>query len=333
VLIRARVVSALRTAAVALQADRVVRPFLRGNGAILMFHRVRPRDPALIAASNHGNSIAPALFATLLDALGAAGIDVVDLDEAQARLARQARPFVCLTFDDGYRDNFDTVLPIATARKLPVTVFVAPGLIDGTAPLWWYGLDQAVARERAVKLGSLALPTRTAAEKAAAYELVARRILHDPSACAPIAAVLARDYGVDFAALAAAHMMSWAMVREMAASGAATIGAHTLNHPALARLPSGDAAQEIAGSQTRLEQETGRPVRHFAYPFGTAQAAGPREAALAREAGFSTAVTTRPGNLTAAHCASSHALPRYGIGPACSPALLRMKLSGFSLPG
>ena len=305
-----------------------MRPFLRGNGAILMFHRVRPRDPALIAASNHGNSIAPTLFATLLDTLDAAGIDVVDLDEAQARLARPARPFVCLTFDDGYRDSFDTVLPLTAARKAPVIVFVAPGLIDGTAPLWWYGLDQAVARERTVKLGPLTLPTRTAAEKAAAYALVAQRILDDPSACAPIAAVLARDYGVDFAALAAAHMMSWAMVREMA-SGNAAIGAHTLSHPALACLPGDDATREIAGSRTRLEHETGRPVRHFAYPFGTAQAAGPREAALARDAGFSTAVTTRPGNLTAAHRANPHTLPRYGIGPACSPALLRMKLSGI----
>ena len=37
----------------------------------------------------------------------------------------------------------------------------------------------------------------------------------------------------------------------------------------------------------------GRPVRHFAYPYGKATDAGSREFALAKECGFETAVTFR----------------------------------------
>ena len=323
------VAAVLRAIAVRTRADAVLRPFLRGRGAILMFHRVRPHDEGWCIGLNHQNSIPPALFESILDTIAAAGIDVVDLDEAQARLQQpKPRNFVCLTFDDGYRDNHDTVLPAIAARKLPITVYVTPGLIDGTAPLWWYGLDKAIGRERELQLGSMALPCRTHAEKQSAYAAASSRILNDPAAAAAIAAILAQTYGIDFAALAAEHMMSWAMVRRMAQSPFVSIGGHALTHAALSRLDDAAAEQEIAGSRTRLQAETAETVQHFAYPFGTTQAVGPNQAAQAGRAGFRTAVTARPGNLSSAHLKRPYAWPRHGIGPNDGPAVLRLKLSG-----
>ena len=51
----------------------------------------------------------------------------------------------------------------------------------------------------------------------------------------------------------------------------------------------------MASSRARIESALQRPVLHLAYPYGDKIAAGPREFALARAAGFKTAVTTRPG--------------------------------------
>jgi peptidoglycan/xylan/chitin deacetylase (PgdA/CDA1 family) len=46
------------------------------------------------------------------------------------------------------------------------------------------------------------------------------------------------------------------------------IGAHTLTHPDLTRLPPDRVRQEILESKARIEDGIGAPVSSFAYPFG-----------------------------------------------------------------
>lgn len=317
--------------------QHLLRPLLGGHGAVLVLHRVRPRDPGLLLEANHRNSIPPELLARLLDALAADRIAVVTLDEALARLAgpRSGR-FVCLTFDDGYRDNHDTLLPLLEARRVPATVYVAPGLIDGTAPLWWYALDEVLAREDRLRLPlpeESDLPCADRAAKERAFGRAARFMLRaSRDAAARLNRALEARYGVDRAALAARHMMTWEMVRRLAASSFVEIGAHTLTHPSLAALTRAEALEELEGSRLRLERETERRVRHLAYPYGVPGTAGAREFALAEQAGFATAVTTLPGNLLSRHAAERHAWPRHGLGPADGVAALRLKLAGLANP-
>ena len=71
----------------------------------------------------------------------------------------------------------------------------------------------------------------------------------------------------------------------------------------------GNAALESSG----LRRSSARPVSHFAYPFGDPTSAGPREFALAREVGFASAVTTRPGMIFAGHRDHLTALPRVSV--------------------
>jgi peptidoglycan/xylan/chitin deacetylase (PgdA/CDA1 family) len=53
--------------------------------------------------------------------------EIVSLREAQQRIAagKNDRPTVCITFDDGYADNFDYALPLLLREKIPFTYFVA----------------------------------------------------------------------------------------------------------------------------------------------------------------------------------------------------------------
>ena len=69
----------------------------------------------------------------------------------------------------------------------------------------------------------------------------------------------------------------------------------------------------MAGSKAALEARLGIPVRHFAYPVGDPSSAGPREFELAREIGFETAVTTRPGMLFDDHAERLTELPRISV--------------------
>jgi peptidoglycan/xylan/chitin deacetylase (PgdA/CDA1 family) len=86
------------------------------------------------------------------------------------------------------------------------------------------------------------------------------------------------------------------------------IGAHTVHHVDLARLPSASAAREIDESQSALQRWLAAPVTTFAYPAGSYNRSV--EAALAR-AHFATAVTTQPGTLSASD--DAYALPRYRV--------------------
>jgi peptidoglycan/xylan/chitin deacetylase (PgdA/CDA1 family) len=89
-----------------------------------------------------------------------------------------------------------------------------------------------------------------------------------------------------------------------------------MSHPILTQLDDESAFAEISGSGEAVAAKLGRPVDHFAYPVGQPYAAGPREFAMAREAGFRTAVTTRAGVLFADHANHLTALPRISVNGA-----------------
>lgn len=86
--------------------------------------------------------------------------------------------------------------------------------------------------------------------------------------------------------------MSWAQLRELAASPLITVGSHTRTHPQLAEKSDERVRDELAGSKADLEQQLQISVRHLAYPSGSYNK---HTIELAREAGYQTAVTVHDG--------------------------------------
>jgi peptidoglycan/xylan/chitin deacetylase (PgdA/CDA1 family) len=144
----------------------------------------------------------------------------------------------------------------------------------------------------------------------------------------PSIRALIRDNGIDCAALAAREALTVNELRTLARHPLVTIGAHTVTHGHLARQPVETVLREMIGSRSFLEDITGSPIAHFAYPFGNEEACGNREATLAREAGFRTAVTTRRGTLFPQHLEHLHALPREPLSGEESRYSLRCKVDG-----
>ena len=52
------------------------------------------------------------------------------------------KKWVCLTFDDGYRDNYTLAYPMLKRLNVPFTVYVTTGFIDNQLPMWWYPNEQ-----------------------------------------------------------------------------------------------------------------------------------------------------------------------------------------------
>ncbi len=302
-------------------AHRLLAPYTQGVGLIFTLHHVRP-EPAELKpfAPNRILEVTPEFLEAVLDQVEDAGLDVITLDEAAERLERgEDKRFVCFTFDDGYRDNLHYAYPLFKRRGLPFTLYVPTAYPDGDGELWWMALEEVVARtddEIALQRDgeTWRLPTATVADKERAFEEVYwwLRALDEDAQRRGIRALAAR-YGVDLRTECREEVMTWDEIRTMAADPLVTIGAHTKDHYAIAKLPEPIAMDQMAGSADRIEQELGQRPAHFAFPYGDPGSAGPRDFALAAQAGFKTAVTTRKGMLFPDHRDYLTALPRVSL--------------------
>jgi peptidoglycan/xylan/chitin deacetylase (PgdA/CDA1 family) len=108
-----------------------------------------------------------------------------------------------------------------------------------------------------------------------------------------------------------------------------TIGAHTIHHLSLATLSEADLNAEMEQSKLELENKIGKPVEHFAYPYGGFEDAHIREYKAAETLGFKTAVLNYPGNVFPEHKKSTMAIPRYPIGNSTSKKKLDFYLNGI----
>ena len=301
-------------------AHFLLRPIFAGVGAIFMLHHVRPRRDAAFQPNRH-LEVAPEFLRAMLSHLKSRDIDIVTMDEVHQRLVERnfSRRFACFTLDDGYRDNRDFALPVMREFDAPLTVYVASDFAEGSGRLWWIALEMAIAKASSIeaRIGDVAtrLDTSTPAAKQAAFDR-----LHDWLRGLPgehdiqreISALCAR-HGVDETAICRELCMSWDELKSFADDPLVTIGAHTITHCNLARQTEEIASHEMATSRARIESALGRPVLHLAYPYGDKIAAGPREFALARSAGFKTAVTTRPGMIFPESAGHLTALPRVSL--------------------
>jgi peptidoglycan/xylan/chitin deacetylase (PgdA/CDA1 family) len=236
---------------------------------------------------------------------------VVPLDEAIVRLKKNSLPAAAaaITFDDGYADNHQIALPILERYRLRATFFVSSGFLNG-GRMWNDTVIEALRTAKGdtldlAELGRYDISTPGQRGKAALILLTKLKHLDFSArtkAVDKIAAIVAERLPDDL-------MMTHSQVRELHTAGM-SIGAHTVNHPILARIDGARARCEMSESREHLQDIIRAPVALFAYPNGK-----PRDdyraehVALAKQLGFSAAFSTAPG---AAHRASDlFQLPRF----------------------
>jgi peptidoglycan/xylan/chitin deacetylase (PgdA/CDA1 family) len=265
--------------------------------------------------------ITPDFLEAIVRRLRRSGVDFVSLDEVHRRLTQRdfQRRFVAVTLDNGYRDNKAWAYPILKQREVPFAIYVLTSFPDRLGQPWWLALEQIIARNDAIVLEmdgqDCRLSCRSLREKRQVYDCLYAWLRSLPSEAAIRDALreLAARYGADLAAVCRTECMSWEEIAALAADPLVTIGAHSVNHVALAKVSAEVVRSELKMSRAVLEAALGRAPRHLAYPYGDASAAGPREYAIAAELGFLTAVTAQPGVLFPEHVGHLTALPRIPI--------------------
>ena len=314
-----------------------LRPLLGGVGSILTLHHVRPgRSEGF--QPNRLLEVTPDFLEGLVRRLARARIDVVSLDEMHRRFIEGEfkRRFVCLTFDDGYKDFLRWAYPVLRKYKLPFAMYIATSFPDRLGELWWVALEAVIAQNSRIGMvvngDDRYFECATVSQKRELYDEIyrylrsmkteeeVRRVVRDLCAC----------YRVDIAAFCRELCMDWAEIVDLAADPLCTIGAHTVNHMMLRKVPSDATVRaEMEMSRAVLEAALGKRPEHLAYPVGDPTSAGPREFRIAAELGFKTAVTTRPGVLFKAHRDYLTALPRISVnGEFQQQRYLKVLMSG-----
>ena len=272
---------------------------------ILGYHRV-VEDYAGVARDEMASMLTSCeMFERHLDVVGR-HYRFVTLDEIGAHLA-SGEPFAervaAVTFDDGYRDNYDYAFPILKRKGIPAAVFVVTDLV-GQAH-WqihdrlYYLITKAFAAwddpRRALTdvLNDLGLP----ASHLLRHRLATSTPLMAVSALLPDLSQV--NVGRVMHALEAQcgngscnlpQSLTWPMVEEMHRAGV-IIGSHTRTHISLPAESIDTVISELEGSKRAIEERTGTPVVHFAYPGGQFT---PRDVAALERTGYRFGYTACP---------------------------------------
>jgi peptidoglycan/xylan/chitin deacetylase (PgdA/CDA1 family) len=260
---------------------------------VLIFHRVLPEPDPLFPDEMDARR-----FDELCGWL-TAWFNVLPLDQAALHMQSGTLPAraACITFDDGYADNYHVAMPILQRHGLMATFFIATGFLDG-GRMWNDTIIEAVRACRAavldlstLGLGRHVLGTVTA-QQAAITSLIGHIKYRPGAERIGLTEEIARLANLQ---LPQKLMMTSAEVKAMRQAGM-QIGAHTVSHPILARLADDEARQEIDGSKLFLEDLLGERVGLFAYPNGKpGEDYSPATVEIVRSLGFDAAVSTQWG--------------------------------------
>jgi peptidoglycan/xylan/chitin deacetylase (PgdA/CDA1 family) len=211
----------------------------------------------------------------------ARNFDLIGLDDLQQVLQRPLEStinrFVMITFDDGYRDNFELAYPILRSHNATAAFFVTTGFIDRPMVPWWdeiawmvrssvkHGIDANIWTIQPLEFDD---PDRQAAIKSL-LQIYKNLDGRETRRYLDFLAV-ATGSGRCPSELADELWMTWDMLREMQAGGMC-FGTHTVNHPVLSSLSAEGQSMELCESRLRLETELGREITAMSYPIGSRQ--------------------------------------------------------------
>lgn len=252
------------------RAYGLARDRLMGSARILAYHRVSPRYefPSEIPMTS------PLTFEKEISYLSR-NYRVIPLTELGEAL-RSGSPIpdnaAVITFDDGYRDNYLHAYPVLKRYGVPATIFLATGYIDSHRPFWWDRLGYTIhktALERLSLDGLGAYSLKTVRERFVAVRTLSARLKTLPDEEKNLAIEeLVRKAGLDVPLQLGREMvLSWDEVREMVRNRI-SLGAHTISHPILTRLPPDEARTEIIQSQRRIQEKADVAANTFSYPNG-----------------------------------------------------------------
>jgi peptidoglycan/xylan/chitin deacetylase (PgdA/CDA1 family) len=210
------------------------------------------------------------------------------------------RKTVCISFDDGYRDNFITARPLLKKYAIPATFFISSGYIDSGQLFWWDQLADLLLTSQQLPFGlslrigneqySFSFERNSSLSDQERNEICQWRPPQNPPnrRCDVFLKLwtLLRPLEVSeqkslvqqlmeaiepnsLPAAAERHPMTESELVEMGDDSLFTIGLHTENHAALGLHAPSFQEREVLQNRRHLESMTGRKADIISFPYGS----------------------------------------------------------------
>ena len=242
------------------------------TGLILMLHRVV--ETRSVLDDNRQLEITPDFFEQTILQYQAEGYQFISIDEVyqiQKQGVKHRKPYVCFTFDDGFRDNLTTAFPIFEKYHIPFTIYIATDFPDGRAFIWWYWLEELLMRNNKLTFtDGTEYHCETIVAKNLTFHKIKQRI-HDNqqyNTKAFLETLIDKTNIKNQYTISSASVLSWDDIRQLQASGLCTIGSHGISHTSFIRMDNETLKNELQLSREHIEAQTGSKVQHLAYPYG-----------------------------------------------------------------
>jgi len=263
--------------------------------AILTYHRVLAEPDPLLE-----DELDAEIFSRQMEIL-AKNFNVLSLDEGLSRLQAGELPVnsVCITFDDGYENNYSVALPILNRWRLPATIFVATDFINGG--IMWNDMVVETVRQSKGDILDLSefglekYDTRSDKDRKMAISSLLGHLKYLPHVkrkkkVEEIYRLVVKEDLQDI-------MMNWDQIEKLSSRGI-EVGAHTESHPILTSLSEQQSRTEIINSRDKLKNSTKHDIKFFAYPNGKPdEDFNETHIKILKDAGFIASVTTSFGSV------------------------------------
>ena len=287
--------------------------FLLGNSWVLMYHHVSPpsADPWDLIVS-------PENFEKQL-IWYKRNCRILSLEEMVTRWKNKSleKHSIALSFDDGYRDNFQFAKPLLEKHNVPATFFITTENMLFLEPFWWDELQAVIletmelpelfsamigGKEITFSLGSETRLSTETEQKIKSWRWPAEPPVRRASLYMQLHAALkdlpSQERKEEMSAIKnwsgsnnfeTPPLMDMQEIRELSEHPLFSIGAHTQTHLALGSAPDEIQLKEMRESKEQLEDLLQLDVPFQAYPYGSYNNMTLNLAALIRyEASFTT---------------------------------------------
>jgi len=214
------------------------------------------------------------------------GFHFISVNELE-KISKGEIPFpkgaVVITVDDGWKSNFDNIVPIAVKNKIPVTIFINPEMVEKGNAYWWSYINEA-NKKGLVKNSAEYYKSLNNDDRLKIIDEIALQVKLERQA------------------------LTIEQVKEISGnSGVVSIQSHTVSHPILPKCSDERSAFEIIQSKKIIQEWTGKNVSHFAYPNGDYTQ---REIDTLKHTGYTVAFTTNQHYLSQDDLKDLYRLPR-----------------------
>jgi peptidoglycan/xylan/chitin deacetylase (PgdA/CDA1 family) len=270
-----------------------IKTYSQHKAIVLLYHRIAniETDPWQLAVS-------PANFDEHLRLLKQ-DYNVISLDQLSKQIQNDklGKRNICITFDDGYADNYYSAKPLLAKHELPATFFISTGYTDSRRMFWWDELEkiilhspnlpeqmdlvinssrfqfQPIENELTEKLSRLhkkwVWNEQAPSDRALLYLKLwtLLRPLPDVEITTCLMAI-GKWASSNTKISESCSAMSSLQLKEIANDPLFTLGAHTENHPDLSCHSKQHQFEELSSSITYIQNLSNSKVNYLSYPYG-----------------------------------------------------------------